>query len=158
MFIDDTVYLTLSNTKMCASLISSTSYHSRISVSLIPLYVLLIALLLDFCRVDAATFGVYRSQCRTDVLFKKASTFGKYLAGSGNNLIETQTSTTLPACAKGCLKVPACLSINFFKSENGNKCDLMRISKTSTGARYIPNAGWVHYEPVIQVSQGIFNL
>ncbi len=156
MFIDDTGYLTLSNTKMCASLISSTSYHSRISVSLIPLYVLLIAFLLDFCCVDAATFGVYRSQCRTDVLFKKASTVGKYLAGSGTYVISTQTSATLPACAKGCLKVPACLSINFFK--NGNKCDLMRISKTSTGARYIPNAGWVHYEPVIQVSQGIFNL
>ncbi len=120
------------------------------------LFLTFLTILRSFYRVNAATVGIYRSPCRGDVLFKKATAVGKYLAGSGNNLIETQTSATLVACSRGCLRVPACLSINFFKSKNGNKCDLVRIGKTSAGAKYVSRTGWVHYEPVTQVRKLLF--
>ena len=101
---------------------------------------------------SAIAYGVHRLQCRKDVLFKLTDR-DKKLTGQENNIIQQSKEFTLSHCAKKCLDMSKCTTINFKKWNQGlsqeENCQLLNILKVN--GSMMTSKGWNHYEPVKQV-------
>ncbi len=114
----------------------------------------MICILLHVHRINTSTSKIHRSPCLKDALFKNASAIGKFLDGKAGSMIASKIVGDLAKCALGCIRIPDCLSINFYKNSNDlkrNECKLMKIDRSCLGAGYTSKPGWIHYEPVKQV-------
>ncbi len=106
---------------------------------------------LNFHYACALSSNIYRSRCRREAIFQKASATGKFLGDHAGSIIRSQISRSWLECALGCVEIAECLSINFHERSNGNECKLMKIDQFSPGAKYVSKSGWVHYQPFPQV-------
>ena len=104
---------------------------------------------------------IFRSSCRKDALFK-ATDRDKILSGLASNLLGSTRVTSLALCAKACVNLPRCVSFNYKKKPATGvekNCQLLDVDKgDSTAASLSSAAGWIHYEPVMQVCQTLFFL
>ena len=91
---------------------------------------------------------VYRSSCRTDGLFKLTDRDMRIK----NGLIASSYQRDLSHCARQCLMINRCLSINFNPgiSQNSN-CETFESSKTNSTSALEASTGWKHYEPIVTV-------
>ena len=121
---------------------------------LILLYQIAVLLHLICSTKATSTFGIYRSSCRRDALFK-ATDRDAFLKGDVKKEIESSFLKSLSLCARRCMQVSQCQSINYKKNgliADGANCVLLDIVKSSTGASLVSGLGWIHYEPVNQVN------
>ena len=86
-------------------------------------------------------FEIYRSSCRTDVLFKISNRDYKLDMGADKML----AIPSLSQCARKCVKRESCKSINY--NPNSYECELLNASK-SNGGSLVASVGWKHYEPL----------
>ena len=94
--------------------------------------------------------NVYRSECRRDALLV-ATDRDKVLSQTVGGVLQTITNTTLPLCAKQCTGNNQCQSLNFKKAET-SECETLSFNKTTAGAVIENKPGWIHYEPINQVT------
>ena len=94
--------------------------------------------------------NMYRSECRRDALLV-ATDRDKVLSQNVGGVLQTITNTTLPICAKQCSGHNQCLSLNFKKAAT-SECEILGFNKTTAGAVIENKPGWIHYEPINQVT------
>ena len=102
----------------------------------------------------ASVIDIHRSRCRKDTLMK-ATDRDKKLTATASNIISRLHEKSLSLCTMKCVKNERCVSINYKKSfANGEEknCELLDLNKTSSSVTLSNENGWIHYEPVIQVS------
>ncbi len=114
--------------------------------------------ILKFHYACVLSSNIYRSRCRREAIFQKASGTGKFLGGPAGSIIGSQINRSWLECALGCVETLECLSVNFHERGNGNECKLMKIDQFSPGAKYVSKPGWIHYQPAKQVRQLTFYL
>ena len=103
----------------------------------------------------ASVIDIHRSRCRKDTLMK-ATDRDKKLTATASNIISKLHEKSLSVCTMKCVKNERCVSINYKKSfANGEEknCELLDVNKTSSSVTLSNENGWIHYEPVIQVSE-----
>ena len=109
------------------------------------LYILMV---LVFQNLLAAK--VYRSNCRRDVMFK-ATDRDKKLTLNPQKILSTVSASRLPLCARQCTSTFNCRSINYKRAQAAN-CQILDIDKSNASVVVENAVGWVHYDPVSQVS------
>ena len=98
---------------------------------------------------------IYRSECRKDTLMK-ATDRDKKLTATTANIISKLHEKSVSLCTIKCVKHERCLSINYkknFANKEEKNCELLDVNKTSSSVTLSNENGWIHYEPVIQVSR-----
>ena len=96
---------------------------------------------------------IYRSSCRRDALMK-ATDRGKKLVGTASDIVSKLQSKDVRFCVKACSNETQCKTINFknaFLSVQEDNCELLKITKDSTGPTLNQASDWIHYEPATQV-------
>ena len=113
---------------------------------------ILATVLLD--GIHCETFEVHRSSCRRDALFKAADR-DKKLTGISSNLIFSGHAASLSLCAHKCTSTPPCMTFNYKKKPSSSQdlnCQLLDINRSNSKASLQSSVGWIHYQPVTQVS------
>lgn len=104
---------------------------------------------------SAVNGQIFRMECRRDTLMKVTDRDKKLI---GAVIAEVRVSS-LPYCVKSCLNDSRCNSINHKRIEatpQGSNCELLSANRTSEGTALTDAFGWLHYEPVVQVSSRTF--
>ena len=108
--------------------------------------------LLDILPTHGIIAGLYRTECRRDVLFKLTDR-DKKLTGQASNVLLELKEQSLSGCSKKCLVNKSCKSTNFKKQDPDSSaeknCQILDILKVNGSMTDV--SGWNHYEPVKQV-------
>ena len=102
----------------------------------------------------ASATDIHRSECRRDTLMK-ATDRDKKLTGTASNIISQLHEKRLSHCIMKCVRHYRCVSANYKKSFTGEQeknCELLEVNKKSSSVTLSNENGWIHYEPVTQVS------
>ena len=98
---------------------------------------------------------LYRSSCRNDGLFKLTDRNMKIKGG----MIVSSYQRDLSHCARQCLMIGECLSINFNPGIlQKSNCEAFHNSKANVSSLMEANLGWKHYEPIPTVSSLLISL
>ena len=86
----------------------------------------------------------------------KATDRDKKLTGTSSNIISQLHEKRLSLCMLKCVRHDRCVSANYkktFTSGQEKNCELLEVNKKSSNVTMSNENGWIHYEPVTQVSE-----